>query len=63
MSHKRTTDPDNPEWTESDFARALYGTDIPTAVRSAFGKPPAKASLATIVAAQGAGFSRAALAA
>jgi len=63
MSHKRTTDPDNPEWTERDFARALYGADIPAAVRSAFGRGPAEASLATIVAAQGAGFSRAAPAA
>ncbi len=31
-------DDDNPEWTDADFARALYGNDIPASIRAAFPK-------------------------
>lgn len=38
MSSEPTFDPDNPEWTEADFARAKRGDAIPAAIRAAFGK-------------------------
>jgi hypothetical protein len=31
-------DDDDPEWTETDFARALKGDQIPAHIREAFGK-------------------------
>ena len=61
-SKSRTSDPDNPEWTVGDFARARYGENVPAAVREAFGKERSR-SVTAVVARQGVGFSRAALAA
>lgn len=32
----RKTDPDNPEWTKDDFARARPAAELPAAIRKAF---------------------------
>lgn len=32
-------DHENPQWTEADFANALYGNDIPAGIRKAVGRP------------------------
>lgn len=32
----RKTDPDNPEWTKDDFARARPASELPAAIRKAF---------------------------
>ena len=53
---------DNPEWTQADFVRARYGSDIPGDVRAAFGGQPRRHSVARLIAAQGTGASHAALA-
>jgi uncharacterized protein (DUF4415 family) len=34
----KINDPDNPEWTEADFARAKPASALPEAVRAAFPK-------------------------
>lgn len=63
MSRRQpSSDPENPEWTEEDFARARYGEDIPADVRAAFGSG-SKRSISRLVAAQGPGFAPSSLAA
>ncbi|SDE55313.1 BrnA antitoxin family protein [Rhodospira trueperi] len=37
-------DPDNPEWTEADFARSKPASALPEAVRAAFPKTGATAT-------------------
>ena len=34
------TDPDNPEWTEEDFARSRPATDLPVEILAAFPNTP-----------------------
>jgi uncharacterized protein (DUF4415 family) len=42
------TDPDNPEWTEDDFARAKPAEAmLPSAVLSQFARPPGRPKAAT----------------
>lgn len=36
MSHQQKTDPDNPEWTDDDFARAHPASALPDHIRQAF---------------------------
>lgn len=38
MSHQQKTDPDNPEWTQDDFARARPASALPDHIRQAFPK-------------------------
>ena len=40
------TDPDNPEWTEADFARARPADELPDHVAKAFKRPPGRPRVA-----------------
>ncbi len=40
------TDPDNPEWTEADFARARPADELPDHVGKAFKRPPGRPRVA-----------------
>lgn len=42
MSRKPVIDPENPEWTDSDFARAKGPGSLPTHILEAFPKTAAK---------------------
>jgi len=42
MSRKPVIDPENPEWTDSDFARAKGPESLPTHILEAFPKTAAK---------------------
>jgi len=36
MSQPKKTDPDNPDWTADDFAKARPAQDLPAHIRAAF---------------------------
>ena len=38
MSRPEENDPDNPEWTEADFARAKPASELPPDIKAAFDK-------------------------
>lgn len=38
MSRPEEYDPENPEWTDADFARAKPASELPPDIRSAFDK-------------------------
>lgn len=46
MPRQTVTDPDNPEWTAADFARARPASDLPDHIQAAFPRTrgPQKAS-------------------
>lgn len=44
MSRKAIDDPDNPEWTEADFARAKPPSALPDHVLAAFPSTPGAAA-------------------
>lgn len=40
------TDPDNPEWTEADFARAKPVNEMPEHIQKVFKRPPGRPRVA-----------------